>query len=262
MSLLDEIIAQKKTHIAQRKEERPWDVLAAYDVLPKRGFKKAVQARVGAQEAALIAELKKASPSQGVLCELFDIDALARAYDEGGATCLSVLTDQPYFQGRDDYIAQVKQTVDLPVLRKDFIIDPYQVLESHCLGADCILLILAILEDDLARELETQALSYGLDVLIEVHDRQELDRALVMQSQFIGINNRNLATLEVDLAMAETLAKLVPTGYTVVAESGISGYDDIRRLQDAGVFAYLVGHHLIQQEDVALATRQLLNGVG
>jgi indole-3-glycerol phosphate synthase len=223
-----------------------------------RGFGLVLKHAVGEGRFALIAEIKKASPSSGVIRSDFDPSMLARAYREGGAVCLSVLTNGPDFQGSERDLTEARAAVDLPVLRKDFILDPWQVYESRAMGADCILLIMAALSDEQARELEDVARSLDLDVLAEVHDRQELDRAMGLQTQLIGINNRNLKTLRSDLATTEELAPLVSPDRFLIAESGVRSHSDLLRLAAAGAFCFLVGESLMRQRDVAAAVRDLL----
>ena len=225
---------------------------------PPRGFGAALMRTVAAGGLGLIAEIKKASPSGGLIRADFDPATLARAYQEGGATCLSVLTDEPFFQGHPDHIKAAREAVGLPVLRKDFVLDPWQVYESRAMGADCILIILAALTDEQAVELEALARSLDMDVLAEVHDRRELDRALGLQTKLIGINNRNLKTLQTDVSVTETLALQVPPDRFLIAESGLRCHDDLRRLVGLGVGAFLVGESLMRQDDVTLATRTLL----
>lgn len=257
--VLAEICAVKLRHVAQRKAElRLARLEAALPAERPRGFARALAATHAAGRPALIAEIKKASPSKGLIRADFDPPTLARAYAAGGATCLSVLTDEPYFQGRDDFLGAARQAAPLPALRKDFMLDPWQIVESRWLGADAVLLIMACLEDVQARELARVAAELDMDVLVEVHDAAELDRALAMPGAMLGINNRNLKTLAVDLATFEQLAPRVPDGRLLVAESGLYGPADLQRMAAAGAKAFLVGESLMREADVTAATRRLL----
>ncbi|MBI3505730.1 MAG: indole-3-glycerol phosphate synthase TrpC [Proteobacteria bacterium] len=265
--VLARICDDKRREVAVRKARVSDDQLAVRlsSATRPRGFAGSLRARRASGDVALIAEIKKASPSKGLIRADFDPAALAVAYREGGATCLSVLTDEPYFQGRDEYLQAARGAVSLPALRKDFVLDPYQVRETRALGADCVLLILAALDDCEAQDLCEIALDLGLDVLAEVHDGEELERALKLPAQgaqgnetMIGVNNRNLKTLAVDLATFEELAPRVPRERLLVAESGIRTPADIARLERAGAGAFLVGESLMLQADVAAATRDLL----
>ena len=258
---LTKICAEKRDHVAAAKTAQSLadTETAARQASPVRGFYKALKLVADSGRYGLIAEVKKASPSKGLIRENFDPPAIASAYEKGGATCMSVLTDIPYFQGADEHLVTARSAVSLPVIRKDFMIDPYQVPEARALGADCILLILAALDDGLAAELEAAAADWEMDVLIEVHSAEELDRAMKLKSPLLGINNRDLKTLKTDI---ETTRQLAPTvtdaGRLVISESGLYTPDDLASMYEAGAKCFLIGESLMRQNDVEAATRNLL----
>jgi indole-3-glycerol phosphate synthase len=258
--ILQKIAAYKRDEIAAAKRARPFGAVEreAKAAAAPRGFLGAIQRRLASGDYALIAEIKKASPSRGLIRQDFDPARLAKAYQDGGASCLSVLTDRPSFAGSLDDLRRARAASSLPVLRKDFMYDPYQVAEARAHGADCILIIMAAIDDACAAELEAAAHALAMDVLMEVHDESELQRALRLKSQLIGINNRDLKTFQTTLATCERLASLIPPDRVIVGESGIFSQQDLARLAKAGISTFLVGESLMRQSDVAVATRALL----
>jgi indole-3-glycerol phosphate synthase len=264
IDILGDIVTMRRRRIAAAKIAVPFSEIdkAARAQPAPRGFRAALVRKVAAGNYGLIAEIKKASPSAGLIRADFDPASLARAYSLAGAACLSVLTEQDNFLGADEHLQSARAAVDLPVLRKDFMQEPYQIAESRMIGADCVLLIMAVLSDAQAAELEATAFDYGLDVLVEVHDEHELERALNLRSPMLGINNRNLKTLKTDLSTTERLAQHVPEGRMMVAESGLATATDLTRMARTGARCFLIGESLMRQPDVEAATRALLMPTG
>lgn len=257
MTVLDKICADKAIHVAAQKESVSFKDIKtrALDAGPTRGF---INALNNAEDIALIAEVKKASPSKGVIREDFNPVEIAQTYEAGGAICLSVLTDEPYFQGRDDYFTAIRNAITLPMLRKDFMIDPYQIYESRILGADCILIIMACLSDNQATELYNLSIELGMDVLVETHDEEEIERAKKLNPAMVGVNNRNLKTLEVSHETGLAMAKNLPDDVLRIAESGIYNHEDIQKFKKAGYAGFLIGESLMREANVALALKNIL----
>ena len=260
MSVLEEICEKKRSHVEERKEQVPLEDLKTQieEQTPPRGFIKRIQNMNG---PALITEVKKASPSKGLIREDFDPAEIAKAYEDSGAACISVLTDAPYFQGSDEDFKAARAAVSLPMIRKDFMTDEYQIYESRALGADCILLIMAALDDSLAKALSALSEELGMDVLVEIHDESELERALTLNPKMVGVNNRNLKTLDVDVQTSFDLVEKMPTKITKIAESGLSDFATISNLQTAGYEGFLVGESLMLQENISAATQKLLGNI-
>lgn len=263
MTILDTIAAYKREEVAAAKKATPLKKLmaTAKNASAPRGFRAALDRARAEKRPGLIAEIKKASPSQGVIRADFDPEALARDYERGGATCLSVLTDAPSFKGAPEDLMTARQATHLPVLRKDFMLEPYQIVQSRALGADCILVIMAMLEDAVVEELLAAAAEWGMDALVEVHDEAELTRALQFDAGLIGVNNRNLKTFVTDIETTIRLKPLIPAERHVVAESGLSKAADLTRLAAAGISSYLIGESLMRAGDLEAATHSLLSGV-
>jgi indole-3-glycerol phosphate synthase len=263
MSILEKIAAYKREEVASAKKARPLRLMMqdARHASPVRGFREALEKARQEGRPGLIAEIKRASPSAGVIRADFDPEKLARDYELGGASCLSVLTDTPSFQGAHDDLRVARQATHLPVLRKDFMLDPYQIVESRGLGADCVLVILAMVDDALAAKLLGAAREWDMDAIIEVHDDEELTRALAFEDGLIGINNRNLKTFVTDIGTSIRLKRKVPEGRHIIAESGLSKPEDLKRLAEHGITSYLIGESLMRAEDVEAATHHLLSSV-
>jgi indole-3-glycerol phosphate synthase len=263
MSILDKIAAYKREEVAAAKKNRPLRILMqdARHASPPRGFQAALEKSRAEKRPAVIAEIKRASPSAGVIRADFDPEAIAREYERGGASCLSVLTDTPSFQGAPDDLRVARQATRLPVLRKDFMLDPYQIVESRAMGADCILVIMAMVDDAIAAQLLGAAREWGMDAIIEVHDEEELTRALAFDSGMIGVNNRNLQTFVTDIATSVRLRPLVPDGRHVVGESGLSKPADLEKLVACGITSFLIGESLMRAADIEAATHALISAV-
>jgi len=258
--ILKKICDSKLEHVKKCQEQKPLAEIKAEAkaASPARGFEQSLRNAKNKNACGLIAEIKKASPSKGLIREDFNPAEIAKAYEAGGASCLSVLTDEPYFQGNNEYLIEARNACNLPVLRKDFMLDPYQVIEARAIGADCILLIMAALELEQALELESTAKSYNMDVLIEVHNEEELQQGLNLNSKLIGVNNRNLKTLSIDLLTSEILAQNIPDNYLIVSESGLETPEDLKRMKNIGINTFLIGTSLMKQDDIELATKSLL----
>jgi indole-3-glycerol phosphate synthase len=262
-TILEKIASYKRDEVKAAKAQRPLRNLIAQarDAAPPRGFRAALETARRSKKPGLIAEIKKASPSQGVIRADFDPERIARAYERGGATCLSVLTDVPSFQGAHEDLSVARQATHLPVLRKDFMLDPYQIVQSRALGADCVLVIMAMVSDEIAAQLLGAAREWGMDAIVEVHDEDEMSRAQDFNATLVGINNRNLKTFVTDIETAVRLYPLAPSGSHVIAESGLSKPEHLTRLAKAGISSYLIGESLMRADNVEAATHSLLSGV-
>ncbi len=260
MNILEEICSKKRVHVEHMKKQHSYDDLRKIidSIQLPTGFLAAMK---HSKDYAIIAEAKRASPSKGIIRENFDPVKIAHVYKNGGATCISVLTDEPFFKGRDDYLVVIKQQIDIPVLRKDFMIDPYQIFESRALGADCILLIMAVLDDDMACRLYETAIGLQMDVIVEVHDLVELERAMKLDPMIIGVNNRNLDTMQVTLETSRELISHIPKNCFKISESGIHTHEDIKMLSSIGYQGFLIGESLMREEDPEAALRGLLGSV-
>jgi indole-3-glycerol phosphate synthase len=262
MNILEQIYQDKLIEVRNKKKQISGDEICAQIKCAShkiKDFAAAIEKTIKQGKPAIIAEVKKASPSKGIIREDFDPVSIAKIYEENGAACISVLTDEKYFMGKNEYLSEIRKNVDLPILRKDFIIDPYQILESKLIGADCILLIMAMLDDDKAQKLEEKAIEIGLSVLIEVHDEEELKRALKLKSRLIGINNRNLKTFEISLEVSKSLFPKIPSGKIIICESGIFNEDDISQMQKIGINSFLIGESLMRQENIGLALKNIVS---
>ena len=260
MSVLKEICDRKilDVKILKTKTSEATLLNLIKDKNKTMGFKKSIDEKISKNKFALIAEIKKASPSKGIIKKNFIPIDIAYSYKNGGATCLSILTEENWFKGKNSYITEVRSKIDLPILRKDFILDPWQVLETRNIGADCILIILTAVDDNLAKELKVTAKNVGLDVLVEVHNEEEVERAIKLDPDLIGINNRNLKTLDIDLNNTIKLANLIPNEYIIVCESGLNSNEDLKNMSDIGINSFLVGESLMKNEDIEAATIKLL----
>jgi indole-3-glycerol phosphate synthase len=262
MNILEQIYQDKLIEVRSKKKQVSGDQICAQIKCGSRiikDFAAAIEAKTNKNQIAIIAEVKKASPSKGIIREDFDPVAIAKTYEENGAACISVLTDEKYFMGKNEYLSEIRKNVDLPILRKDFIIDPYQILEAKLIGADCILLIMAMLSQDQAIKLEQKALEIGLSVLIEIHDEEDLQKALKLKSRLFGINNRNLKTFEISLEVSKNLKPKIPSGKIIICESGIFDKNDICEMQEIGINSFLIGESLMRKENIGLALRNIVS---